>query len=90
MASNPRKKRFYPGVPGLDTILSDSWFTYYSGGGLNIVVYGPPGVGKTILSLQMAVSAVLRNQRKVIYLTKDTPSNVLVDRIAEEFQFFTG
>ncbi len=95
------ERYFNPRIPGLETLLlqagperdhdevkdKQKGFLYYPESGLTIVVYGPPGVGKTILALQMAMAAALEGKR-VIYLTKDTPARVLCQRISTSFHNF--
>lgn len=85
---------FDPRIPGLDELLppqgengEHKGFLYYRHSGLTTVAYGPPGVGKTILALQMAVAAAAQG-RTVIYLTKDTPPEVLAERVLAPFRFF--
>lgn len=105
-----RPMYFDPQIPGLECLLyqagncgEDRGFAYYPRGGLNIVIYGPPGIGKTVMALQMAVAAAFpkpgkdREQRppeaggrKVIYLTKDTSAGVLMRRLEDSFGFFAG
>jgi hypothetical protein len=86
---------FDPEIPGLNALLKQSHdthanergFAYHKGYPFNMVMYGPSGVGKTTIALQMAVAAA-KSGRQVIYLTKDTHSNVLFDRIINTFYGF--
>lgn len=95
MGVDQRKMYFDPKIQGLYSLLAldevddqpDRGFMYYRESGLNIVVYGPSGVGKTILALQMAVAARDAGYH-VLYFTKDTPGSVLAIRLMEVFRFF--
>ena len=83
---------FSPQISGMEHLLPSSdnsgSFRYFEQSGLNMVVYGPPGSGKTLLALQCAVAAYLTDGMYVIYLTKDTPGAVLRKRVKEEFASF--
>lgn len=93
--NSDNKLFFDPKIEGLYSLLAkdevergdDRGFEYYQESGLNIVAYGPSGVGKTILALQMAVAAK-EAKYHVLYFTKDTPAIVLIRRIEEVFGFF--
>lgn len=90
-------KYFDPDVPGLRELLlqpeharssDDTGFCYYPGSPLNIVLYGPAGAGKSILALQMAVAAAGKPGWRALYFTKDTPAQVLEDRVKSSFGWF--
>ncbi len=88
---------FNPRIPGLEAMLcqeqaiddsgQEQGFRFERSHGLNIVIYGPPGVGKTILALQMAAAAAFAG-KKVLYFSKDTSSEVLYRRLYRPFRFF--
>ena len=92
--TNAKALDFNPRIPGLKALLKQKqpWgkFKYFSNTGLNIVVHGPPGTGKTILALQTAVAAAVFNSRRVFYLTKDTPGRELYNHLRDSFDFFGG
>ncbi len=83
--------RFCPGIPGLEGILGGAsgqgGFAYYPDEGLNIVLHGAAGSGKTLFALQCAMGAI-RQGKNVIFLTKDTSPETLLRRLNEDFRCF--
>jgi len=64
-------------------------FRFVKSDGCNIVLTGPAGTGKSILALQMAITAKVGGMRlNILYLTKDTPPKTLVEYIVSEFRPF--
>ena len=65
------------GVPGLDRML---------GGGLlpkrPYVITGPPGTGKTILTIQFLMEGIRRGE-PVFYITRDEPPNEIKENMAQ-------
>jgi hypothetical protein len=68
-------------IPGITHILAGkNELNFRSRDGLNIILLGPAGSGKTLFALQMAVKAN-NTGTSVIYLTKDMPPEGIVHRI---------
>jgi len=79
---------FKTGIPGLRSILCDKeGFAYYHSRGLNIVLFGPAGSGKTIFALQCAMGAIAEGKH-VVFLTKDTSPITLLQRLNKTFKCF--
>lgn len=84
-------ERIFEGAEGLSYDRED---------GINVLLSGPAGAGKTLLALQMAVTAAIRSRetkgpgkppnyhKSVIYLTKDTPPATLARRMCHDFRLF--
>ena len=61
-------------IKGLRDILEGEQGLHYDPrDGLNVVLSGPAGSGKTLLALQMAVTGAIESGMNVVYLSKDTP-----------------
>jgi circadian clock protein KaiC len=75
-------ERLTTGIPGLDTVL---------GGGLPasavVVVGGPPGAGKTVLSVQVAFHQAALGRRALLLTTLSEPHEKLI-RHTEGFAWF--
>ena len=86
---------FDPGIPGLDGIVpatlqgdeKHEGFSYYPNKGLNIVLHGPAGSGKSHLALQCAMGAI-KQKKHVIFLSKDTGPEVFLERLNSVFHCF--
>lgn len=66
-------------------------FSFTKADGLNLVLTGRAGAGKSIFALQMAFTARLRETKErfnALYLTKDTPPQTLIRYVVSEFALF--
>lgn len=81
---------FELGIPGFERILCGGYkgLQYYREDGLNIVLHGPAGSGKTLFALQTAISAISQGMN-VIFLSKDTEPVALRDRMVKVFNCFS-
>jgi KaiC/GvpD/RAD55 family RecA-like ATPase len=75
-------------IPGINHILAGSpELVFCEKDGLNIILSGPAGSGKTFFALQMAVKA-RESGMSIIYLTKDMPPTGILHRISRVFNYF--
>ena len=77
-------ERLETGVPGLDEVL---------GGGIPVgsmlLVAGPPGAGKTVMTEQIAFTQAARGKRSLILTTLSEPHDKLI-RFCSAFPWFDG
>ena len=76
-------------IKGLRDILEGEQGLHYDPrDGLNVVLSGPAGSGKTLLALQMAVTGAIESGMNVVYLSKDTPPETVLYHLWNDFLLF--
>jgi KaiC/GvpD/RAD55 family RecA-like ATPase len=77
------------GISGMERILPPFGnINMYRGDDMVIAIHGAPGTGKTLLSMQMAYGIAAKNSKAILYLTKDTTPQSLMQKSIISFGCF--